>query len=192
MHPMLPWWAPLKVPNQFKITRSCSKKCQVGKCWNPKLSSHICSGGSEAEMIEQQKVKLREERESVTWRFQVVLEDSKDQMDSNGIYTVLQFFHVLPEKNHQLGHFPQIILQDLIRFASPAFPTGFQLAAGSSTSSDAWRHMLAPANSTAPRWNWRGGPCRGKPKRPRRKMMRRTWSHWAKAIGIFTGEGSSV
>ena len=146
------------------------------------------SGGSEAEMIEQQKVKLREERESVTWRFQVVLEDSKDQMDSNGIYTVLQFFHVLPEKNHQLGHFPQIILQDLIRFASPAFPTRFQLAAGSSTSSDA----LALDNSTAPRWNWRGGPCRGKPRRPRRKMMRRTWSHWAKAIGIFTGEGSSV
>ena len=31
------------------------------------------SGGSEAEMIEQQKVKLREERESVTWRFRFML-----------------------------------------------------------------------------------------------------------------------
>ena len=31
------------------------------------------SGGSEAEMIEQQKVKLREERESVTWRFRIML-----------------------------------------------------------------------------------------------------------------------
>lgn len=107
----------------------------------PQAFIPLSSGGSEAEMIEQQKVKLREERESVTWRFQVVLEDSKDQMDSNGIYTVLQFFHVLPQKNHQLGHFPQIILQDLIRFASPAFPTRFHLAAGSSTSSDALAHV---------------------------------------------------
>ena len=57
------------------------------------------SGGSEAEMIEQQKVKLREERESVTWRFQVVLEDSKDQMASTLFCSSSMFF---PKKNISL------------------------------------------------------------------------------------------
>ena len=80
-------------------------------------------------MIEQQKVKLREERESVTRRFKVVLYNG--QMASTLCGNSSMYLPFLSRESNislEMSHRSS---------ASPAFPTCFQQAAGSSTSSDA-------------------------------------------------------